>query len=119
MATSSKTQFQGEKSMSNFVDMCVQGDVLLEEVDDFVDEWHESGGNGIPLHTYLGMNRSEYSLWTVDPDVLPFVVAARRENRDVAEVIEQFNALPLAARADGPLEARKLLKWLKSEGLWE
>lgn len=105
--------------MSNFIDMCVQGDVLLEEVDDFVDEWHEGAGNGVPLHTYLGMNRSEYSLWTVDPDVLPFVVAARREKRDVAEVIEQFHALPLAARADGPLAARQLLKWLKSEGLWE
>lgn len=104
--------------MSNFITKCLTGDALLEDVDDYVDEWHEGDGS-IPLYRFLGMKRSEYELWVTDPDVLPFIVSARREGREVSEVIESFNALPLAARSDGPFKATKLMKWLKSEGLWK
>jgi len=104
--------------MSNFIEMCLSGDALLDEVDDYVDEWHEGTG-ATPLHRFLGMSRSEYELWVTDPDVLPFIVTARREGRDVSDVIENFNALPLAARSDGTLKATRLMKWLKAEGLWE
>lgn len=104
--------------MSNFMLMCLNGEVLLEEVDDFVDEWHKSKGE-IPLYRYLGMKKSEYSLWVSDPDVLPFIVAAHRQNKDVGDVIEEFNSLPLAARADGLRKAKQLMEWLKKEGLWE
>lgn len=104
--------------MSNFVEKCLSGDALLDEVDDYVDEWHEGGGRR-PLHSFLGMKRSEYELWVTDPDILPFIVTARREGRDVSDVIDDFHALPLAARSDGPLKAARLMKWLKSEGLWE
>lgn len=103
--------------MSNFVEKCLSGDALLDEVDDYVDEWHEAGGQ-TPLHSFLGMKRSEYELWVRDPDVLPFIIIARREQRDVSDVMDDFHALPLAARSDGPLKAVKLMKWLKSEGLW-
>ena len=103
--------------MSNFIEMCLSGEALLDEIDDFVDEWHEGDGT-VTLHRFLGMTRSEYALWVNDSGVLPFIVVARREGKDVSEVIENFNALPLAARSDGPLKAARLMKWLKSEGLW-
>jgi len=104
--------------MSNFIEKCLSGDALLDEVDDYVDEWHEGDGS-TPLHRFLGMKRSEYELWVMDSDVLPFIVTARWERRDVSDVIDSFNALPLAARSDGPLKAARLMKWLKSEGLWK
>ncbi|HEY6022005.1 MAG TPA: hypothetical protein VIY48_19710 [Candidatus Paceibacterota bacterium] len=104
--------------MSNFVTNCLKGDALLDDIDDYVDEWHETNGK-IPLHQYLGMSRTEYALWVADPDVLPFVIAAHREKRDVGELLEEFNALPLAARAEGPEKANELMHWLKKEGLWK
>jgi len=104
--------------MSNFVTNCLIGDALLDDIDDYVDAWHETKGE-VPLHQYLGMSKNEYALWVADPDVLPFVVCAHKENRDVGELLEEFNALPLAARADGPVQAKQLMHWLKKEGLWK
>lgn len=104
--------------MSNFVTNCLSGEALLDDIDDYVDAWHETKGE-IPLHQYLGMSKTEYALWVADPDILPFVICAHREKRDVGEVLEAFNALPLAARADGPGKAKQLMHWLKKEGLWQ
>ncbi len=103
--------------MSNFIDKCLSGDALLEDVDDHIERWHE-GISSLSLRNFLGMSRSEYELWVVDPDILPFVVEAHRTHRDVGELIEEFNAIPLAARAASPEQARKLAAWLKNEGLW-
>ncbi len=104
--------------MSNFVTNCLSGEALLDDIDDYVDAWHENKGE-VPLHQYLGMSKTEYALWVANPDVLPFVISAHRENRDVGKLLEEFNALPLAARADGPEKATQLMRWLKKEGLWQ
>lgn len=104
--------------MSNFIEKCLSGEALLDDVDDYVDAWHESESK-TPLYEYLGMKRSEYTLWVSDPDVLAFIVTAHRQSCDVAEVLEEFNTLPLAARADGPHKAKELMQWLKAEGLWQ
>ena len=104
--------------MSNFVTNCLSGEALLDDIDDYVDAWHETKGD-VPLHQFLGMSKTEYALWVADPDVLPFVVCARKENRNVGELLEEFTALPLAARADGPERAKQLMLWLKKEGIWQ
>jgi hypothetical protein len=104
--------------MSKFIESCIRGEALLEDIDDFVDEWHESSVEE-PLHKFLGMTKNEYSLWVADPDVLPFIVVAHREYRNVSDVIDDFEALPMAARSNGPVKAQKLVAWLKSEGLWD
>jgi hypothetical protein len=103
--------------MSSFIEKCVLGEVLLEEIDDFVERWH-SGHSELPLHSFLGMTRSEYSLWVADPAVLPFIVTAHKTDQDVGKVLDRVRELPMAARADGPEKAKKLLAWLKREGLW-
>ncbi|WP_374566175.1 hypothetical protein [Ideonella sp.] len=103
--------------MSSFVQLCLQGDRLPEEVDDYVDAWHDGGAN-VPLHEFLGMTRSEYNLWVVDSDVLPFILDAHRTGVDAADLIEQFNALPMAARAESSGKALQLARWLKDQGLW-
>lgn len=104
--------------MSNFIEKCLGGEVLPDDIDDFVDEWHE-GATPIPLHRFLGMSRSEYSLWVADPDVLPYIINAHLYNKNVSDLLDEVTALPLAARADGPDKALKLMRWLKGEGLWE
>lgn len=104
--------------MSNFIDKCLQGQVLPDDIDDFIDSWHEED-NDLSLHRYLGMTRSEYSLWVANPDVLPYIVNAHHFGKDVSELLYEVEALPIAARSDGPDRALKLMRWLKSEGMWE
>ena len=104
--------------MSSFVELCLLGDRLPEEIDDYVTAWH-AGEGCVPLHQFLGMKRSEYNLWVLDPDVLPFILDAHRTGTDAGELIEQFNALPMAARADSVGRARDLARWLKAQGLWQ
>lgn len=104
--------------MSSFIEKCVLGEALLEEIDDFVGAWH-SNDSALPLHEFLGMTKSEYSLWVADPDVLPLIITARKLKRNVADLLEGTGELSMAARADGPEKAKKLLAWLKSEGLWQ
>lgn len=104
--------------MSNFIEKCITGEVLLDDIDDYVDQWHDDHTK-VQIHEYLGMKKSEYSLWLTDPNILPFIVCAHRENRGVDQVVKEFYALPLAARTAGPQKANELIEWLKNEGLWE
>jgi hypothetical protein len=104
--------------MSSFIKLCLRGERLLEEIDDYVDAWHADPADS-PLHKFLGMTRSEYNLWVVDPDVLPFILDAHRTGEDAADLIEKFHALPMAARAESSGKARELAHWLKDQGLWD
>lgn len=104
--------------MSNYIQKCLNGEALLDDVDDFVDEWHNTQGE-VPIYQYLGMTRSEYSTWVVDPDVLAFIIIARQQQKSLDEVLDEFNPQSLAARSDSPQKAEQLIHWLKKEGLWE
>ncbi|MNQ62792.1 hypothetical protein D3C85_771500 [compost metagenome] len=103
--------------MSNkrFIDLCVEGEVLPEEIDDFIDEWHELDSMG-SIYSYLGMTRQEYRLWVHDPDILAFIITARIQNRVIDDVVADLHELPLAARADSPEKAKFLMRWLRKEG---
>ncbi len=104
--------------MSNFIQKCIEGNALIDDIDDFVGSWHESDSSQ-PLHRFLGMTSSEYSLWIADPDVLPHIVNAHLQERDISDILEEVSAFPLAARSDGPDKALELMNWLKSEGMWK
>ena len=62
--------------MSSFMKMCLSGEALPDEIDDFVDRWHESDGD-LSIHEFLGMTREEYLDWVKDPDVLARILDAR------------------------------------------
>ena len=104
--------------MSNFIEDCIQGQALLDDVDDYVDRWHETESN-TPLHAYLGMSEGEYSLWMAEASALPFIVVAHQQRRNVTDVLNEFQSMRLAARSDGPDKAAELIKWLKKQGAWE
>ena len=44
-----------KKKERYFIDLCSNGEVLMDEIDDFIDEWHESARE-IELHEFLGMS---------------------------------------------------------------
>jgi hypothetical protein len=101
---------------SNFVQLCLDGNALLEEIYDFVDEWHENP-RGEELHKYLGMTKEEYALWVQVPDLLSYIIKARRDNatltRAVTTAYEDFR---LAARSNEESKVMQLQRWLKARG---
>jgi hypothetical protein len=99
----------------NFVDLCLSGDVLEDEVDDFVESWHEDENSTQELHEYLGMSWEEYSVWATRPSILPFILSARK-NRTTFDLEVNQERLALAARAESAQEAAKLEAWLKLIG---
>jgi hypothetical protein len=106
-------------TQNSFIDLCLEGKVLPDQIDDFVDAWH-SAARDQPLHEYLGMKESEYSLWLRDPDTLSYIVKARRERLPLAQIVnDNYGRLSSAARADDVLKAKRLEKWLEEEGKFE
>ena len=59
-----------------FVELCLKGEASADEVDDFVDRWHE-GDADVPLHEFLGLTRDEYARWVEAPDSLTLTLSAR------------------------------------------
>lgn len=99
----------------NFVNLCLSGDVLEDEIDDFVETWHEDENLTQELHEYLGMSWREYSVWATKPSILPFILSARNKGTTFdAEVNQERWAL--TARAGSAQEAKKLEAWLKRIG---
>jgi hypothetical protein len=104
------------KKRKPFIDLSLEGRVLLDEIDDYVDAWHKHP-EGEPLHRYLGMKKSEYSLWVRDPDALPYIIKARHEERSLIEVVnDNYQEIKIAARARNSLKIKRLRAWLKEEG---
>jgi hypothetical protein len=63
---------------TRFIDLCVRGEALPAEIDDFVEHWHE-GDSALPLHEFLGMTPEEYSAWLRKPDFLQCIITAHRQ----------------------------------------
>lgn len=101
---------------SNFIQSCLEGDAFLSEIDDFIDSWHE-GDSNLSLHEFLGMTRDEYEIWLKNPDMLPFIIRARKDGKRYVDTFKE-EYYQLAARAENAGKARELKKWLEEQGLW-
>lgn len=101
------------KQFQTFIEQCITGDALSEEIDEFIEQWHDAPGTQ-SLHDYLGMTRVEYSLWVADPDILPYIITGHRDNVPATKILE--DTLPLAARSETPSKALALMNWLKLHG---
>jgi hypothetical protein len=109
-----------EESPPTYMDLLLMGKAFLDDIDDFVDEWHSAPEGSVAasrsLHEFLGMTWDEYRLWVEHPESLRFIVAAHRAGRPVDAVLEELDKTGVAARANGQSEARKLLQWLIDRG---
>ncbi|CAN5492614.1 hypothetical protein BH09BAC4_BH09BAC4_15480 [soil metagenome] len=83
--------------MYNFIQKCLTGDALLDEIDDYVDKWHD-GDSDVSLYVYLGMSLEEYAAWIESPDNLAYIVAAHKYNINYKDAIGQ--AATMAARSE-------------------
>lgn len=62
--------------MTTFLDMVLAGGAQPDDIDDFVDRWHE-GSDSRPLAEALGMSADEYALWVDRSDALGLIIEAR------------------------------------------
>lgn len=101
---------------STFLELYMNGQVLPEEIDDYVDKWHDDSGNQ-PIYEFLGVSKQEYFLWLRDPDVLPHIIRARRNNKPLSEVIgAAMDDMLIAARSDNATKIKRIKQWLAKEG---
>jgi hypothetical protein len=100
---------------TSFIDRCISGDAFLDEVDDYIDEWHDnSTSEDVELYEYLGMTLLEYSLWITNPNIIGLIVDARRKGLNLKNMPVAIHAL--AARAASKEEAQRVMNWLKNTG---
>jgi len=58
-----------------FIQQCLGGKAKLEDINDWVDAWHDPNVIiPLSLHVYLGMTWEEYSLWVHDPSTLSAII---------------------------------------------
>jgi len=65
--------------MSNFIKKCIDSDAILSDIDDYIEEWHNSITD-LPLCDYLGMTKSEYAFFVEDENYLGYIVSAHKED---------------------------------------
>jgi hypothetical protein len=96
-----------------FVDQYLNGEVLAEDIDDFIDIWHENPA-GEEIYEFLGMSQKEYSLWARDPDTPPEIARARRTGLPLEVVLRTtLEEIPTAARSANAIKIDRLMRWLK------
>ena len=60
-----------------FLEMCLDREASPSEIDDFVDQWHNSDTPG-SLSEFLGFTPEEYASWVEQPDSLDRIISARK-----------------------------------------
>jgi hypothetical protein len=100
-----------------FVDLALDGRATLDEIDDYVDAWHDSD-DPRELHEFLGMTWDEYALWGEQPDALRYIIASRWRGVPVETLLREYASElePAMARARDENEAREVLAWLQQTG---
>jgi hypothetical protein len=107
-------QLMSETGATKFFDLYSVGKALAEEIDDYIDTWHDGKGFGSSLHEYLGLTKEEYAAWVKDAYCLPVILDARLSHRLLKESIDEYQCrLQIAARAGDARALEQLKKWLK------
>lgn len=99
-----------------FMDRMLRGEVMADEIDDFVDFWHDSDSS-VPLHEFLGMSEAEYGLWVSSPSMLGVIVNARYKKQRLADAVNDNlrQRRRLAARSDKGSLVSQLERWIASQ----
>ena len=64
-----------------FVELCLSGKAALEEIDAFVEKWHQSDAEG-SISAFLGFTPEEYAAWVERPEVLRQIISARKKSKN-------------------------------------
>jgi hypothetical protein len=67
-----------------FIDACLKGKAKPEDIDEWVEKWHDTADCGT-LWDYLGMTGREYALWVMAPKSLNRIIAWHRNDLKAIE----------------------------------
>jgi len=100
---------------NTFFSLYDAGRVTEEQIDNFVEAWHESGDDEHrPLAECLGVTDEEFGILVVTDRAPPAILAARRANRPLREFIAPlFEALQAAGDPEDKPVLHALSPWLK------
>jgi hypothetical protein len=103
-------------SDSSFISLALGGQVLSDEIEDFVEAWHASESS-LDIHEYLGMTFDEYSLWVSDPDAIDTILTARHTERPLREAVNDNIRIQerIAARSDEAGKLVTLTRWIAAQ----
>ena len=100
---------------SKFIDLCLAGEALADDIFNYIGEWHESDTDE-SLAEFLGFTQKEYELWVEKPRLLEVIIHARDSGRSLQEMQDVERAHLIAARGLPPEEAEVLQAWLRRTG---
>jgi hypothetical protein len=103
-------------SDSSFMTLALDGLVLSDEIEDFVEAWHASDSEE-EIYDYLGMSFEEYSLWASDPETIDLILSARHVGRSLQEAVNDNLRVKerIAARADEAGKLAVLSRWIAAQ----
>ena len=102
-------------STKTFVERCLNGDALVEDIDDFVDQWHD-GHDDRSLREAIGLSKHEYDLWVQDASAFRIILFARSKELSIKDALAASTPDAIAARATSFEEGKKIYAWLRSTG---
>ena len=53
-----------------FVEMLQCGECKADDIDVYIDKWHDEYNGPLALYEYLGMTKQQYDRWLVDSNTL-------------------------------------------------
>lgn len=103
---------------AKFIDKCLLGEALLDDIDDYVQAWHENDIE-MTIFDYLGMTQEEYRLWVEEDNMLRYIVKAHRIGIDIHGLLDrEFDSaeMMLAARSKNMEKIYEFYQKLKKSG---
>lgn len=99
-----------------FMTLCTNGKAELDDIDDWIERWHESGGAGGSLYDHLGMTRDEYAVWLAVPSSLPLLLQAAKLGIRIEQLLTWDRTDVDAIRRRYHVEAAETIDWMRHAG---
>jgi hypothetical protein len=101
--------------MSNFITNVLNGDAFIDDIDDYIDNWHDSSTIQ-ELSEFLGMTDTEYAYWVENPSLLKQILFCRKNRMSIDDFLKWNIGDILAARSDSQEESKNIINWLIRTG---
>ena len=71
--------------MSRFIDLCLQGIAHPGQIEDYIEQWHNSDSTE-EVDAYLGLTWEEYARYMRDDEAIYQIVEEHRQGKELVAV---------------------------------
>lgn len=90
----------GDYMYKNFIADVLEEGVMLDEIEDYVEEWHTSDTLEMTLQEFIGLDDYEYEIWLKEgDDILRDILYCRRHGLKLKEYYSMSSGEKIAARS--------------------